>query len=141
MKYRIAKIDDVEEISSLHEFEYQRLANKNRIEEYIKDYPSVACEKGDRIVGFILSTRFAPDILELANVVVSKDERNKKIGSKLLVTFENIALKAGWNSIILVNSTGYGGKDFPRATGFYYRHGYKIVHSTEKTNVFLKKIS
>jgi GNAT superfamily N-acetyltransferase len=91
-------------------------------------------------VAFAFTTSFAPDILELANILVGSNWRNRDIGSQLLEMIEKLA-QEHFLAIILVNSMLYPtvGKKRP-ATEFYIRAGYEGVMHTSKSVVFGKSL-
>jgi GNAT superfamily N-acetyltransferase len=104
-------------------------------------FPSaIAQATGCGLIAFAFTTTFAPDILELANILVDSNWRNHDIGSQLLQVVEELA-KERFNAIILVNSMLYStvGKKRP-ATEFYRRAGYESILQTSDSLVFSKSL-
>lgn len=139
VEVREGRPEDAVYIGQLIERESGEEFDLNRIANYLKEFPSsVAIEQGE-IVGFCYSSTFAPDILEILNILVDRKFQNKNIGSELLETVEKNS--SSFSSIILVNSMLYTSSSPKRsAESFYLKHGYQVVHRTQNTNVFIKTI-
>ena len=134
------KETDLDDIIQLFQQETGRALNKNRLLEEVKNFPSLIIKISSELVGFIYSTKFAPDILEIMNLYISKYHRSHGLGRKLLEEFEKVALK-NFNAIILVNSLLYNTIEEKRlATSFYLNCNYSIAMSTNVTNIFVKKL-
>jgi len=107
---------------------------------HISQFPSAVLVAADAVAGFVYTTDFAPDILELANIFVAPEHRNGGHGEEL-VAYVEAAAKEQFSSIILVNSMLYTSAEQKRpATRFYTRLGYKIIGSTQYTNIFYKEL-
>ncbi len=110
-----------------------------RLQESLRDYPGFVALEDGCLIGFCISFRFAPDILELANIYVHPDYRHQGIGSKLLAHLEREAAALNYRAIILVNSDLYENKqpgDF--ADSFYQKNNYVQSFDTGHTKVFYK---
>jgi GNAT superfamily N-acetyltransferase len=95
-----------------------------------------------KMVGFIYSYFFAPDILELANIYIDDTQRGKNIGSRLLHAFEDDVRKSAFNAVLLFNSAGYETTTQKiSAAPFYLKHGYQNIATTEQTKIFFKDLS
>ncbi|WP_179953131.1 GNAT family N-acetyltransferase [Desulfobotulus mexicanus] len=112
-----------------------------RIESCIDKYPSVLALRGAKLVGFIYSSSFAPDILELLNIAVLEAQRDSGVGSMMLSELERQSSQK-YRAIILVNSVLYPSKKTKKlASNFYLKNGYNLVHTTGSTNVFIKDLA
>lgn len=132
--------EDIEAMAKLIRTELEREPNTPYMKECLeKGYPSIVMRDGERMIGFVYGHRFAPDIIEVSNVLIARDYRNKDLGSRMLSQFEELASEK-WKSAILVNSTLYEGVDKRPATNFYQKNGYELAHSTGETNVFVKAL-
>jgi len=127
-------------IFSLYRRYLAREPNEPRIAMHISQFPSAVLVTADAVAGFVYTTDFAPDILELANIFVAPEYRNGGHGEEL-VAYVEAAAKEQFSSIILVNSMLYTSAEQKRpATRFYTRLGYKIIGSTQYTNIFYKEL-
>ena len=132
---------DLDGIASLFRSDLGREPDTNRIGQHLTGFPSAVAEAdGFGLVAFAFTTSFAPDILELANILVSSKWRDHDIGSRLLEKIEKLA-QEDFSAIILVNSMLYptAGKKRP-ATDFYLRAGYEGVMQTSNSVVFGKSL-
>jgi GNAT superfamily N-acetyltransferase len=128
------------EIYDLYRRYLAREPNEARIALYVSEFPSAVLTDASRVVGFVFTTDFAPDILELANILIDSDYRNQGSGERLIrYVEENAAPK--FRAIILVNSVLYPSIGVKRlATTFYKRLGYEIIAATKDTNIFYREI-
>lgn len=91
-------------------------------------------------VGFVYTRRFAPDILEVLNIVVAQDFRNHGVGAALLRAVEEAA-RPEFAAVILSNSRLHAGTPGKRdASAFYLRNGYRLLYSTGPSNIFMKDL-
>jgi len=139
---RTAQPSDLSAIFDMYRDELKREPRVERITAQIQDYPSAVAEDDGLLIGFCYTVKFAPDVLELANIVVSSDRRNTGVGGRLLAHVENQAASV-FAAIILVNSDLYpqGKSEKRSATDFYQRHDYRIVTATRDTRIFFKDLS
>lgn len=107
--------------------------------EYLAMFPSCAAIKGSEGVGFAFCGPFAPDILEIRNMLVRADLRHSGLGAAILDLIEQ-SLPTGINTAIVVNSDLYPGTAKRSATSFYRRHGYALIHDTGSTRVLAKRL-
>lgn len=111
----------------------------SRLEHHVRWYPSVVAHLGEALVGFVLTRTFAPDILEVSNMLVSPEHRNRGIGGELLGHLERAA-RSDVMALILGNSmlwpSAAGEKQ--SAESFYVRHGFLVVFRTPQTVVMTK---
>lgn len=134
-------IDTISEAAELYYSETKQQLDVDKIKEHItKNYPSLIVYDDHKVIGFVISGSFAPDILEIKNVFISKNMRARKIGSDLLKQFEYMAAESA-KAIILVNSTLYlpiPGKRNPE--NFYINNGYSVIYETPETSVYIKSL-
>ncbi|TQL59244.1 acetyltransferase (GNAT) family protein [Oryzihumus leptocrescens] len=121
--------------------ELSREPHADRVAAQLATFPSAVAEDGGSLVGFCYTVNFAPDVLELANIVVAENRRNEGLGGILLQHVESQAAQT-FAGIILVNSDLYPqGKTVKRpATDFYHKHGYRILTATAGTRIFFKDL-
>ena len=131
---------DIESVAALHESQNGRPADRSYIERCISGFPSSICLSGDRVVGFAYTNRFAPDILDLANLLVDDDHRGHGIGTLLLTDVERQAVPT-WACIILSNSELWPHPPRRSPLDFYVRNGYSVLFETEHTTVFMKRLT
>jgi ribosomal protein S18 acetylase RimI-like enzyme len=141
VKLRRAKSEDANAIVDL----FREIADKEldvkKIAVCVEKYPSILVLSGDTLVGFVYSSSFAPDILELLNIAVLESYRGFGIGSMMLNEVEKQASQQ-YRAVILVNSVLYPSKKPKKpASNFYIKNGYNIVHATGSTNVFIKSLA
>ncbi len=107
----------------------------------LETYPCVVALDNQEVIGLAVTTRFAPDILELANIYVRADLRNKNIGSFLLNFLEKQTKDTNYKAIILANSNLYENQEGKRsAENFYLRNGYQPSFQTADTKIFYKVV-
>jgi len=141
LRLRRGEVDDAAGISALHVRETMRSCDPKWVAGHLRDYPSVVAHDGGRLVGFAYASQFAPDILEILNILVASDYRGKGIGSRLIRAIEE-STAGCFGAILLVNSMLYTGPPDKRpATAFYRRLGYNCVLSTDSSNLFAKVLN
>lgn len=137
IEVRKAIKSDVEYINTLFHENSGRKADE-KISDYIIKFPAIVAMDGLKLVGFCYSKPFAPDILELMNIFVKPEIRNKGFGKEIISEFEKYAFER-FKSIILVNSVLYPSKEDKKlATNFYISCGYKEILSTKNSKVYGK---
>jgi hypothetical protein len=102
----------------------------------LNSYPSAVAFQNGRMFGFSYCFRFAPDIVELANIYIDSKSRQAGAGSRM-IDFLVSQLAPEINAIIAVNSDLYpvtGEKRRPDS--FYVRNGFRIVASTTSSVVY-----
>jgi N-acetylglutamate synthase-like GNAT family acetyltransferase len=139
IEVRKGRLDDVLSIVRLIENESGKIFDLDKITSYLKQFPSSVAVVNEVIVGFCYTSPFAPDILEILNILVARKYQKLEIGSKLLRSVERD--DSSYTSIILVNSLLYKSSTPKRsAEDFYAKNGFKVIHRTQNTNVFIKDI-
>jgi GNAT superfamily N-acetyltransferase len=131
---------DAEAIRSLQVRELGRDLVAERARGLIQDFPSVVLDEDDELAGFAYSVELAPDILQLANLLIARRLRGAGLGAAILSELERVA-SPRYASIIAVNSSLYA--PFAReadAGGFYAAAGYELVHETSRSRIFAKAL-
>jgi N-acetylglutamate synthase-like GNAT family acetyltransferase len=128
--------EDIPEIDGLYHPYSSRHINVPRVTEALETYPSVAAIESGRIVGFAYCFRFAPDILELANIYVDSQARAAGLGSRML-DFMLSQISDAVEAVIAVNSDLYPvNSKKKRPDTFYLRNGFIILASTRDSTVY-----
>lgn len=135
------QLDDVDEIIRL----YQKFRNNwspiTELPEKLEKYPALKVLVENSIIGFAYCYSFAPDILEIANIYIDENYRSQGVGSELLKSLEEQAVKENYKALILNNSDAYEGKaESKPSSNFYLGNGYKLIAETVFTRVFFKEI-
>lgn len=133
---RTIRADDIEELNALYRSYSGRDIAATRVREAIADYPSVAATRSGEIVGFCYCFRFAPDIIELANIFVSKQYRSGRLGSAMLT---HLLQEIGEpiRGVIAVNSSLNEIREQKASPdSFYLRNGFSIIASTENSTIY-----
>jgi GNAT superfamily N-acetyltransferase len=130
---------DARGIAALDEAEYGRSSDVPPIARLLERYPSCVAEVGDEMIGFALCGSFAPDILELRQLTVSADHRDRGIGTAILSHLEaSVAGRFAW--LLVVTSDLYPHGRRPRSrTTVYERAGFEPVLDTGPTRVLAKR--
>lgn len=127
-------------MADLFRRELRRPPNEELIASCIDEWPAAILLSGDELIGFAYTRRFAPDVLELLNIVVAESHRSRGLGGLLLKEIEESASEY-FAAVVLINSDGYEGAPTQRpATNFYVRNGYELIQRTSLTRVFWKSL-
>lgn len=105
--------------------------------------PSVLAWSQDRLIGVFYARRFAPDIVELRNTLVSADQRGQGIGAELARRFEDAAREAGYRAMIGVNCRLHAGAtraSAAAARSFWLHMGWSIIFATDGSAVVAKHL-
>ena len=133
---------DAEAIRALAEAELGRAPTTARLRDVLGRYPSVVACEGDEMRGFAFGVALSPDIMEMANVLVSEPYRNAGLGTRLINLFEDAA-RGDYRAIIVANSALWsvagGGKR--SAAALYRRLGYRDLYTTPDTAVLIKELA
>ena len=142
MKIEIIDINE-EIVKNIISFFYNytgRSLSIDRIKKSIEKYPSCIAYKDNNIIGFAYTNRFAPDILELYNIFIHPEYRDKGIGGMILDKIEKNTKKR-YSAIILVNSILYNNsKNKKNAINFYINNGYSMIGETKSTKIYFKNL-
>ena len=124
---KIKEIDDSikPEANEFSEKEWKRFNNEKGFDWDKKNHSFVAYN-GDSMGGF-LRMSLNGGAAYLNELLVAKEERNKKIGKNLLKKFEEFARNNGCHVAYLKTSEKHN-----EALEFHKKHGYKISAKLEK---------
>ncbi len=128
--------DDLPAIGALFTGHTGRPADLDRIGSWVAAWPSVGASRDGALVGYALGRSFAPDIVELASLLVAPAERGHGLGPRLVVALEEQAAGRGLHAVVAVTSTGYEVLGENRsARPLYERLGYSLLLATPTTSV------
>lgn len=129
-------VDDFGALNDIYRPYSGRDIAAKRVAEALSLYPSVAATRGGRILGFCYCFRFAPDIIELANIFVARAHRQDGLGSKILRRLLD-QICDPIQAIVAVNSAlNETTEEKSSPDNFYLRNGFSIVAATEKSTVY-----
>ena len=133
---------DARSVMDLHLEQLGRSLDGQRVHRLLSSYPSLMAEADGRLVGFAYSDRFAPDVVELANILIARELRCEGLGSRLLSAFESVAGQH-FSAVILANSDLYEDHRSEKrsARSFYERAGYSAVFATPDSEIFTKHLT
>lgn len=138
-----ATAEDVDEIAALYEDELRRPADRGRLTDLIAGHPA-AVTRGEagRLTGFCYCERWAPDVIEVLNILVDPCEQSRGAGASMLALVEAESARLGFAAVVAVNSSLYPPMrhEFRDGTAFYTRNGYRLAFQTAATNVFVKDL-
>ena len=133
--------EDAAAIHALALAELERSPPVSRLRDVLGRFPSVVACEADALRGFVFGVALSPDILEMANVLVSEPYRNNGLGTRLIETFEEAA-RGSYRAIIVANSVLWpiAGGEKRSAASLYQRHDYRQIYSTPDTTVMIKDL-
>lgn len=133
--------EDVEACMTLYATYSPNKLNLARIREAVAQYPACVALSEERIIGFCYCYRFAPDILEIANIFVGSNHRNKRVGERLLDYIVKEARSDAKAALIAVNSQLNPSHE-PKAspTPFYIRNNFSVAYSNENTTIYIRSL-
>lgn len=135
--------DDAAAVAELLRVENHRTADIAELGWMLAAAPSVLAWQGDRLVGVFYSRRFAPDVVELRNTLVSRDCRGRGVGGELARRFEDAARSAGYRAMIGVNCRLHPGAtraSAASARAFWLHMGWSIIFATDGSAVVAKHL-
>lgn len=141
---RPGRSGDVEAIARLIVAENGRAADRDEIAQDLAASPSVVVERDGRLIGFIYSRRFAPDILELRNSLIASSARRAGVGTRMVVAMEDATRQAGYRATIGVNCRLHPGATdagAAAARAFWLAMGWSIVFATDGSAVVAKHLA
>lgn len=132
--------DDVAPICRLFRDELLREPDSAAVARLVEYPGAVAYGPDGDIAGFCYCQPFAPDVLEVTNLLVLSGYRSQGVGAELLNRVAEYAALSGYRGLIVANSDLYsqprGG--FRSAVPFYLRHGFSVVNGTGRTTILYK---
>lgn len=142
---RPARAEDRGEIMMLYDRETCRHMDADRIRRRLEQLPAIVAHEGNELVGFIHARRFAPDVVELSQMVISTRLRGRGLGSAMAAAMERALVDAGFQAAVFSNSWLHPGntpENSRRARAFWRRQGYWEVLETDggATAVYAKRL-
>lgn len=134
--------DDLPGVDGLFRAHTGRPADLALLRTWIDAWPSAALEVDGSLHGALVCCSFAPDIAEIANVLVAPDARGAGVGTALVTHVIDEARRRGLRSLVTVSSSGYrvlGPKRSARP--FYEAQGFEAVWSTGATDVLFLRLA
>ena len=137
---KLEKNNNKEVVELLKEYR-EKIFKETEVESFTANNPSIGVFDKDKLIGFCYTIPFAPDVLRIQNLFISKYYRNHNLGSKII---ENITVQAkeeNYTGLIVSNSMLFKTKEpKKKAKVFYERNGFELILATGNTDVFVKTI-
>jgi GNAT superfamily N-acetyltransferase len=108
----------------------------------LNHHPAVALKADNQsIIGLAYTSKFAYDILELAQILIEPQYRNLGLGSQMIEYLEH-AVNEPFQALILTNTDAYPSlsEEKKPATSFYLNNGFALTSETDTTRVFFKNL-
>jgi GNAT superfamily N-acetyltransferase len=141
IRLRAGRPADAGAIAQLIRRENQRPADVAAIATSLASAPSVAALDGDELVAFFYGRPFAPDIVEMQNMLVAASHRRRGLGREMVGHAEAALREAGYRAAIGANSVLHRGTSPERcmaARAFWLRMGWRIVLATGGSVVLIR---
>ena len=132
---------DAPAIADLILRENQRPADTDAIAASLASAPSVVALEGDELVAFFYGRPFAPDIVEMQNMLVAERHRARGLGRKIVGRAEDDLRRAGYHAAVGANSVLHPGTSPERcmvARAFWIRMGWRIALATGGSVVLVR---
>jgi GNAT superfamily N-acetyltransferase len=138
----VGSVADATDIAQLSQAELGRAPLVTRIEYNLERWPSILARANEELIGFVFTVSFAPDIYEVANMLVAERLRSAGIGTAMMTALEE-RLAPDVRALILSNSSlwGMAGGEKRSAEAFYARHGFRSIFRTDASVVMVKRLS
>ena len=134
--YRTLIAVDLPAIAELFEAHTGRPADLDVLGSWIDTFPSAAAHDNGALVGFLVTCRFAPDVLEIANLHVGPSHRRRGVARRLLGTVAEPASRMGYRAAIVASSTlNVSLERRVDARSFYESLGFGVVFETPSTSI------
>ena len=124
---------DAPAIAALIRRENNRPADEAAIATSLSSAPSVVAVDEDELVAFFYGRPFAPDIVEMQNMLISGRHRRRGLGRRMVARLEDDLRAAGYRAAVGANSVLHRGTSPERcmaARAFWLRMGWHIVLAT-----------
>lgn len=137
---RAGEEEDAPLIKHLALTQLGRSPSLNLLSHLLDNYPSVLAFDEQYLCGFVFGMGMAPDIIELANLLVASDYQNQGLGTRLIKSFEEAC--DVYQTIFVINSTLWTipGEEKKSAVPLYTRLDYKELYSTSSTTILFKEL-
>jgi ribosomal protein S18 acetylase RimI-like enzyme len=131
---------DAPAVAALIRRENHRPADEDAIARSLSAAPSVIAEDEGEVVGFFYGRPFAPDIVEMQNMLVAERFRGRGLGRRMVDVTEDMLRAAGYRAAIGANSILHRGTSAERcmaARAFWLARGWRIALATDGGSVVL----
>ena len=128
--------DDLPALGGLFAAHTGRAADLATFAGWIDAWPSAGARGPEGLVGYAVCRGFAPDVAELAALLVAPASRDRGVGARLVAHVEDTCRARGLAAIVTVASSGYRVQGEKRSSRpFYEALGYRAVLETTATSV------
>jgi GNAT superfamily N-acetyltransferase len=132
---------DAPAIADLIRRENRRPADEAAIAASLASAPSVVAVDGDELVAFFYGRPFAPDIVEMQNMLIAARFRGHGLGRTMVARLEDELRAAGYRAAVGANSVLHRNSTPERcmaARAFWLRMGWHIVLATGDSVVLVR---
>lgn len=132
---------DAPAIAALIRRENHRPADVTAIAASLATAPSIVVLDGDAMVAFFYGRPFAPDIVEMQNMLIAESHRRRGLGREMVARIEDDLRAAGYRAAIGANSILHRGATPERcmaARAFWVRMGWRILLATGGSVVLVR---
>ncbi len=133
--------DDAAAIAELIVRENRRPADRAAIASSLATAPSIVALDGGEMVAFFYGRPFAPDIVEMQNMLIAASHRRRGLGRALVARIEEDLRRAGYRAAIGANSILHRGTTPERcmaARAFWLRMDWRIILATGGSVVLMR---
>ena len=133
--------DDALAIAALIRRENRRPADVAAIATSLGTAPSILAFDGPEMVAFFYGRPFAPDIVEMQNMLIAQSHRRRGLGRAMVARIEDDLRAAGYRAAIGANSILHPGATPGRcmaARAFWVRMGWRILLATGGSVVLVR---
>lgn len=133
--------DDALAIAALIRRENRRPADVAAIATSLGTAPSILAFDGPEMVAFFYGRPFAPDIVEMQNMLIAQSHRRRGLGRAMVARIEDDLRAAGYRAAIGANSILHPGATPERcmaARAFWVRMGWRILLATGGSVVLVR---
>ena len=138
---RPGRPDDAAAIVDLIHRENHRPADLAAIRASLASVPSIVAHEGGDLVAFFYGRPFAPDIVEMQNMLIAGSHRGRGLGRTIVARIEADLRDAGYRAAIGANSILHPGTTPERcmtARAFWVRMGWRILLATGGSVVLVR---
>lgn len=138
---RSVTVGDLPRVAELFAQHTGRPADVATMERWVQGHPAVGAEVDGQLVGYALTARLAPQVLELTSFLVAPGHRGRGLGGQLLDDLAERAADDGWEAMVSTPSAGYEvlGPKQP-STPVFLRHGWELLLETSQTAVVGRRL-
>lgn len=137
MHYRQAAKQDKDDIRGLSRDELGWTSSDIHLEETLGTYPGFVAINKHGLCGFVYSVPASSDILQISNLLVSREYRHRGVGTHLLHLLEDQARDAGYEALLFPEDPGW----FEEQSLDWIEHeGYRSVFDTDQSRLVVKEV-